>query len=586
MTPAERGPTSGVRDGAATVPPGSVWLGPPAPNERIVCALRLREGRTSEDTDGWSELDVLWEFAAQAGLDVIDLDLPDRMVVLGGPAQNVSEAFGVQLVRYKYGGKVRSGHVGSVSIPPALAALVEEFCGVDDPAPSIQGSPAVGQAWVSSLTRPHVVVAALVLLAGIGLGTLLFGNHSSVSSARRAAAPLQVTAPAHAPRVVSPVQGLEAAGRAALRSGRLSEAQDDFLRALALDERSVAAMDGLVAVRRKMSADNAQLIRRQLAIYEDAIAQGTTTGEYYTPSSLRFLVAANRRALVDIEGPGALRVPAAPSAGQAAVPVTAAVTLAAPAKPAPHPPVPPAPPIAPRTDPRPSAHVATPPPVAQARPAGQPVAIPPKTVSAARSPVVPAERPVQDRPVVPAAPQTPVLPRTAPTAGATPAPSPQAASPAAPAPEPSAAAPPQLVTMRIGPFTDRDRATAIGARLSAAGFSQARVDTMKGYWVVSEPLPRTEAERLVSALAGRGFHPYVSPATGNTVQLIFGAFASQQGADALTSRVAAAGYDAWLREGTVYLVHLGPYPLAAVKNITDIVRGTAPEATIAGDPVP
>ena len=103
---------------------------------------------------------------------------------------------------------------------------------------------------------------------------------------------------------------------------------------------------------------------------------------------------------------------------------------------------------------------------------------------------------------------------------------------------------------------------------------------------MSEPLPRSVAEGLLTTLAGRGFHGQIEPLTGDTVQVLFGSFTSQKDAETLSRRIAAAGYDAWVREGTVYMLQLGPYPQSSVNAITGIVKSGAPEATLTTTPVP
>jgi cell division protein FtsN len=140
--------------------------------------------------------------------------------------------------------------------------------------------------------------------------------------------------------------------------------------------------------------------------------------------------------------------------------------------------------------------------------------------------------------------------------------------------------------VRIGPVSDPDRASTIAKQLSAAGFSQAQVSTQPGYQVISEPLPHKEAESLVRALAARGMHGYLAPSTGDTVQIVFGVFTLQSDAEGWSSRIAAAGYDAWVREGRVYTVRVGPYPSASVTTITEVVKTGAPEATVSADPAP
>jgi hypothetical protein len=141
-----------------------------------------------------------------------------------------------------------------------------------------------------------------------------------------------------------------------------------------------------------------------------------------------------------------------------------------------------------------------------------------------------------------------------------------------------------LYSIRIGPVSDV-RAAAIANALSVGGFSQARLGTETGYRVVSEPLPRNDAESLVTRLAGRGVTGTLGPTTGTTVQVVFGVFTSKKEAEALSRRIANAGYDAWVRPATVYTLRVGPYPPSSVSAITQIVKAGDPEASVVADPV-
>ena len=140
--------------------------------------------------------------------------------------------------------------------------------------------------------------------------------------------------------------------------------------------------------------------------------------------------------------------------------------------------------------------------------------------------------------------------------------------------------------VRVGPVTDRDLAAAITKRLAAGGFAQTNVTSRAGFRVVSEPLPRSVAEGLIATLAGRGFHSQLEPLTGDTVQLVFGTFSTQKEAETLSQRIAAAGYDAWVHEGTVYALEVGPYPQSSLNTITGIVKSSAPDATVTVVPAP
>jgi hypothetical protein len=160
-------------------------------------------------------------------------------------------------------------------------------------------------------------------------------------------------------------------------------------------------------------------------------------------------------------------------------------------------------------------------------------------------------------------------------------------SPAAPAPpiSPQPADPNRLYTVRAV-LSDSDRASAIAKQLLVGGFSEAKVTVQSGFRVVSEPLPRSVAEGLVSTLAERGFHSQVEPLAGDAAQLLFGIFTSQKEAEVLSQRITAAGYDVWVREGAVYMLQFGQYPQSSVNAITTIIKSGAPDATVTVVPVP
>lgn len=182
----------------------------------------------------------------------------------------------------------------------------------------------------------------------------------------------------------------------------------------------------------------------------------------------------------------------------------------------------------------------------------------------------------------PATPPGPARPQTSSGEPAAAAPgTPGAPAPAGQATSPSSGA---VYMVRIGPVFDRDRATAVAKQLATAGFVQSQITMQPGYRVVSEPLPRKAAEDLMATLARRGIRSSIEPATGESVQLIFGIATSQADAETLSSRIAAAGYDAWIRESPVYILRLGPYPQVSVNAITGVVRAGAPEAIVVTDP--
>lgn len=135
-------------------------------------------------------------------------------------------------------------------------------------------------------------------------------------------------------------------------------------------------------------------------------------------------------------------------------------------------------------------------------------------------------------------------------------------------------------------MSDRDLAAAIAKQLSAGGFSQTNVTSRPGFRVASEPLPRSAAESLAASLASRGVHSQVEPLGRDVVHLVFGSFASQRDAEALSQRIASQGYDAWVHEETVYILQLGPYPQTSVNAISGIVKSSASGAAVSADPMP
>ena len=192
----------------------------------------------------------------------------------------------------------------------------------------------------------------------------------------------------------------------------------------------------------------------------------------------------------------------------------------------------------------------------------------------------------------PSPPPAPSTPRATPPPAA-PAPQPQVSPPAASAPKTPPPPPAtdsssndRLYMVRVGPVSDRDRASALAKNVVVGGFSETKVTTQRGYRVVSKPLPRSAAEGLIGTLAGRGFRSQIEPLTGDTVQLVFGTFTTQKEADTLAQRIGAAGFDASVREGVVYAIWIGLYPPSSVNTIMGIIKSGAPDAMVTVVPVP
>lgn len=373
-----------------------------------------------------------------------------------------------------------------------------------------------------------------------------------------------------------------------LNAGHPREAQDAFLAILSSDPEDPHAMQGLVAVRRAMGPNPTEL-RRQAGAYRDAVRRGADMGDHYTPSAMEALAAASERAAEEIE----------------ALSGSAPVTLTAPPMQPAHLPRSPG-----QKDTGKGASGGNPPATTAhaAKPHGPPA--PPSTADPAKNPVdktpvAPAPRtPAPPAPVPQASPPPPApAPQTAPSpppAAAVPqvsppppvpapqiAPPPPAPAPQTSAPPPSAA--PRVYMVRVGPVASQDWASTIAKELSAKGFSQAKVFRDMGplFQVVSEPLPPTVAESLTATLAGRGLASHVERLAGDAAHVVFGAFTSQSEADALSRRVSALGYDAWVaREGAAYTLELGPYPQSSVDSIAGIIKSSAPDAAVTTELVP
>ncbi len=70
-------------------------------------------------------------FAAQAGLDVIEVNAAQRRVQLRGPASALETAFGTQLHSYERGGVTYRGREGTLSVPGDVADSILAVLGLD-----------------------------------------------------------------------------------------------------------------------------------------------------------------------------------------------------------------------------------------------------------------------------------------------------------------------------------------------------------------------------------------------------------------------------------------------------------------------
>ncbi len=401
-------------------------------------------------------------------------------------------------------------------------------------------------------------------------------------------------------------------------AGRLEDAQGDFLQILLTSHPPVdpRVMQGLVRVRRQMAHDDPTVLRRQAAAYRQAIAQGTKTGEGYTPAAMDLLAEASLRAANEL-------APAQSDTrqGRSSEPTAAAPPLlrpvqeptAVPLKPGSsavlgkaEPGVPPASLItytvrsgdslfliakrfgvtvraltehnrltSQQLQVGQQLRIPAPNPPQRAAPPPASAPPPPQAVAASPAPTPPPPQAVATPPA-PAAPP--------PQAVATPPPpTPPVPAPVAPTPVPAPALVPlpplsatgSFYTVQIGPIGDPDRASEIAGELTLGGFvpRTSRREEPVRYRVVTDPLLREIAERRATALAQQDFRPGVRLLAGGLAQLDFGVFPSQEGAAALAKRVRTIGYSANVaREGgSFYAITLGPHQRPAVDAIAKII---------------
>jgi kumamolisin len=171
--------------------PGSQVIGDIHPDERVEVTVRVRprpsatsptaralasrsigersylardELRTTLGADP-ADIAAVRSFASKQGLEVVEADPAQRKVVLAGPAQKVSAAFGVTLQRYQYAQGTYRGRTGSVTIPTELATIVEGVFGLDDrpqATPHFRALPieAIPTASLAGSLQPHAAPAA------------------------------------------------------------------------------------------------------------------------------------------------------------------------------------------------------------------------------------------------------------------------------------------------------------------------------------------------------------------------------------------------------------------------------------------
>jgi kumamolisin len=117
-----------VRPRSRPLPP-VVELGRQPLEKRRYLARREFAARYGADP---ADLAAVAAFAAAHGLTVKQASAPRRSVVLAGPADRMSAAFGTALARYRGPGTDYRGRSGPVHVPRELAHVVQAVLGLDD----------------------------------------------------------------------------------------------------------------------------------------------------------------------------------------------------------------------------------------------------------------------------------------------------------------------------------------------------------------------------------------------------------------------------------------------------------------------
>ncbi len=399
------------------------------------------------------------------------------------------------------------------------------------------------------------VAVILSFLAGAAVASVLFNFSVEIKPRGRAS----VSTPSSSPESLPPSAQAAPPGtryetaRQLVLAGRLHEAQDEYLEMLtAGPDTDKKAMQALVKVRRLLAREDPFVLRRQAAVYRQAIGLGVETEEHYRPESMEVLVEASLIAAKEIEAERLAKISRA-SEGQPEA------SAAAPKS---------------RTQ---QSQVTAPtlPPQPRAKPSPAPTEKPLRRGRRSEVPVprvTPIPAPVKPQ-VTPTPPPVAIAPTPTPTA----------------TPEPQDVNKP-LYSVQVGRIRDSERASELAGRLTLAGYAASlnRGEEPVGFRVMSAPLPRNVAERRAAVLEERGFRSRLHPLAAGLAQLEFGVFVTEPNAEALARRIRAQGFDATVvREGGLYyVIRLGPYGQSAVDAIVKIVSSFDTSLAVSVSPAP
>lgn len=141
-------PKVALRDSHREIPAGAVVLGAAPADETVEVSVILRRraplpplepGKTISREEfarlygaGAADIDRVREFAESEGLRVVSSDAARRTMVLSGTANQMQQAFNVNLVRVSHMGRMFRGRSGPVHIPAPLEGVIEAVHGLDN----------------------------------------------------------------------------------------------------------------------------------------------------------------------------------------------------------------------------------------------------------------------------------------------------------------------------------------------------------------------------------------------------------------------------------------------------------------------
>lgn len=110
-------------------PPGiEHWVATPHSERRYLTneEADIRHGAAQED------IDRVVAFAAQNGLQVVETNLPRRLVQVSGTVAQFDRAFSITLSRYEAPSETYRGYEGALAVPADIAEVVQAVFGLDN----------------------------------------------------------------------------------------------------------------------------------------------------------------------------------------------------------------------------------------------------------------------------------------------------------------------------------------------------------------------------------------------------------------------------------------------------------------------